>query len=58
MVWIVFAVSMIIGGAALVAIGVYLSMLTAAIVGGIFVVAGIFQLRSIRRAGGPISRNF
>ena len=55
MVWSVGAISMIILGAASVAIGVSLPMLEYAIVGGILVVAGICLLVAVRR--GPITRN-
>ena len=57
MVWVVGAICMILFGAAGVAIGLYLPMLGYAIVGGILVVAGILLLVSIRRSGGPLSRN-
>ena len=50
MVWSVGAISMIILGAASVAIGVSLPMLEYAIVGGILVVAGIVFLIALRRA--------
>ena len=50
MVWTVGAISMIILGAASVAIGVSLPMLEYAIVGGILVVAGIVFLIALRRA--------
>ena len=57
MVWSVGAISMIILGAASVAIGVSLPMLEYAIVGGILVVAGVLLLVTFRRSGGPLSRN-
>ena len=50
MVWIIGAVSMIFFGAGLVAIGLSVSMLGYAIVGGILVLAGIFLLVSMRRS--------
>ena len=49
MVWIVGAICMIFFGAALVAIGLSMTMLGYAIVGGILVLAGIFLLVSMRR---------
>jgi hypothetical protein len=52
MVWIIGAVCMIVFGAALVAIGLSVTMLGYAIVGGILVLAGIFLLVSIRRSRG------
>ena len=57
MVWIIGAICMILFGAGLVAIGLSLPMLGYAIVGGILVLAGVFWLVSIRRSGGPLSRN-
>ena len=57
MVWLIGAICMILFGAAGVALGLYLPMLAYAIVGGILVVVGIFLLVSIRRSGGPLSRN-
>ena len=52
MVWIVGAICMIFFGAALVAIGLSMTMLGYAIVGGILVLAGIFLLVSMRRSRG------
>ena len=57
MVWIIGAICMILFGAGAVAIGLSLPMYEYAIVGGILVVAGILLLVSIRRSGGPLSRN-
>jgi len=57
MVWIIGAICMIFFGAASVAVGLFLPMLGYAILGGILVVAGILLLVSIRRSGGPLSRN-
>jgi hypothetical protein len=56
MVWIIGAVLMIFFGAGLVAIGLSVSMLGYAIVGGILILAGIFLLVSIRRSGGMVRR--
>jgi hypothetical protein len=56
MVWIIGAVSMIFFGAGLVAIGLSVSMLGYAIVGGILILAGIFLLASIRRSGGMVRK--
>ena len=58
MVWIIGAICMIFFGAAGVAIGLSLPMLEYAIMGGILVVAGILLLVSMRRSGGPASRNW
>ncbi len=55
MVWLIGAICMVLFGAAGVAIGFYLSVLSYAIVGGILVVAGIFWLASMRRSGGPLA---
>jgi hypothetical protein len=52
MVWLLGAIIMIFFGAALVAIGVSVSMFGYAILGGIFFVAGIFLLVSMRRSRG------
>jgi hypothetical protein len=57
MVWIIGAICMILCGAGLVAIGLLLPMLGYAIMGAILVLAGIFWLVSIRRSGGPLSRD-
>jgi Mn2+/Fe2+ NRAMP family transporter len=57
MVWFIGAICMILFGAAGVAIGLYLPMLSSAIVGGILVVVGILLLVVFRRSGGPLSRN-
>ena len=61
MVWIIGAICMIFFGAALVLIGWSMAMLAYAIVGGIFVLAGIFLLVSIRQTsrsrGGPPLRH-
>jgi hypothetical protein len=57
MVWIIGAICMILFGAGAVAIGLSLPMYEYAIVGGILVVAGILLLVSMRRSGGPLSRN-
>lgn len=60
MVWIIGTICMIFFGVALVAIGWSMTMLAYAIVGGIFVLAGIFVLVSIRQSwrsrGGPALR--
>ena len=57
MVWIVGAICMIFFGGMLVIIGLSVSMLGYAILGGILVIAGIFLLVSMRRTrrgiGGP-----
>jgi membrane protein implicated in regulation of membrane protease activity len=52
MVQIVGGICMILFGAALVAIGLYLPMFGYAIVGGILVVAGVLLLVSFRRSRG------
>lgn len=52
MVWIVGAVCMMFFGAALVVIGLAVGMLGYSIVGGIFLVAGVFLLVSMRRSRG------
>jgi hypothetical protein len=52
MVWIIGAICMIFFGAGLLAIGLSVSMLGYAIVGGILVLAGIFLLVSVRRSRG------
>jgi hypothetical protein len=57
MVWIIGAICMILFGAGLVAIGLLLPMLGYAVMGAILVLAGIFWLVSIRRSGGPLSRD-
>ena len=57
MLFIIGAIVMIICGAALVFIGLFLPTYVYAIVGGIMVLAGIFWLVSIRRGGGPLARN-
>lgn len=49
MVWIVGAICMIFFGAVLVVIGLSMTMLGYAIVGGILLLAGIFLLVSMRR---------
>jgi uncharacterized membrane protein len=49
---IIFAICMIIFGAGLVAIGLFLPMLAYAIVGGIMALVGIFLAVSIRRSRG------
>jgi hypothetical protein len=55
MVWIIGAMCMILFGAEFVAIGLLLSTLGSAIVGGILVLAGMFWLVSMQRSGGPLS---
>jgi len=50
MVWIVGAICMIVFGAMLVVIGLSVTMLGYAIVGGIMVLSGIFLLLSMRRS--------
>jgi hypothetical protein len=52
MVWIIGAICMIFFGAAGVAIGLSVSMLGYAIVGGILALAGIFLLVSVWRSRG------
>ena len=43
-------------GAAGVVVGLYLSVLYYAIVGGILIVVGLLGLAAFRRSGGPLSR--
>ena len=50
MVWIIGAICMIVFGALLVVIGLSMTMLGYAIVGGIMVLTGIFLLVSMRRS--------
>ena len=57
MLFIIGAIVMIIWGAALVFIGLYLPTYIFAIVGGILFLAGILWLVSIRRGRGPLVRN-
>ena len=56
MVWIIGVSLMVLFGAGLVAIGLYLPSLACVIIGGIMVVVGIFLLVSMRRSGGPLAR--
>jgi hypothetical protein len=51
MVWIVLALCLILFGAGIGVIGLSVSMLGYAIVGGIMVLAGIWMLVSLRRQG-------
>ena len=57
MVWVMGAICMIILGAALVVIGLYLPMIPYAIAGGILALVGICLLVAFRRSGGPLARN-
>ncbi len=56
MVWLMGGILMILFGAAGVVVGLYLSVLYYAIVGGILIVVGLLGLAAFRRSGGPLSR--